>query len=170
MGAVVLHKVGFLEYFCPQQGQDFKPQGHPYTVPKHESSTPIPWEFQLQQQCSYQYYVRGKGIWDEVGTLNVLVHPRWGILANFEHKCWPWDREVRTMLKRQKQMGFECRELGYECSTILKVPRISRSSNFPVTIKWRNKRNLTNHCFFFNFNILVLVHKYFVSIPKSYRI
>ena len=25
MEAVVLHKVGFLEYFCPKQGQDFKP-------------------------------------------------------------------------------------------------------------------------------------------------
>ena len=26
--------------------------------------------------------------------LNVLGHPGWGILANFEHKCWPQDREV----------------------------------------------------------------------------
>ena len=25
MEAVVLHRVGFLEYFCPKQGQDFKP-------------------------------------------------------------------------------------------------------------------------------------------------
>ena len=25
MGAVVLHRVEFLEYFCPKQGQDFKP-------------------------------------------------------------------------------------------------------------------------------------------------
>ena len=24
MEAVVLHRVGFLEYFCPKQGQDFK--------------------------------------------------------------------------------------------------------------------------------------------------
>ena len=29
---------------------------------------------------------------DEVGTLNVIAHPTWGILANFEHKCWPRDR------------------------------------------------------------------------------
>ena len=36
----------------------------------------------------------GGGARDEVGTLNVLGHPRWGILANFEHKCWPRDREV----------------------------------------------------------------------------
>ena len=36
----------------------------------------------------------GGGPRDEVGTLNVLEHPRWGILANFEHKCWPRDREV----------------------------------------------------------------------------
>ena len=26
---------------------------------------------------------------DEVGTLNVCAHPTWGILANFEHQCWP---------------------------------------------------------------------------------
>ena len=25
MEAVVLHRVGFLEYLCPKQGQDFKP-------------------------------------------------------------------------------------------------------------------------------------------------
>ena len=36
----------------------------------------------------------GGGPQDEVGTLKVLGHPRWGILANFEHKCWPQDREV----------------------------------------------------------------------------
>ena len=32
---------------------------------------------------------RGGGPRDEVGTLNALAHPTWGILANFEHKCWP---------------------------------------------------------------------------------
>ena len=36
----------------------------------------------------------GGGPRDEVGTLNVIAHPTWGILANFEHKCWPRDREV----------------------------------------------------------------------------
>ena len=40
---------------------------------------------------------RGGGPRDEVGTLNVIAHPTWGILANFEHKCWPRDREVWTM-------------------------------------------------------------------------
>ena len=44
--------------------------------------------------CSYQYYARGGGPRDEVGTLNVRAHPTWGILANFEHNCWPRDREV----------------------------------------------------------------------------
>ena len=27
--AVVLHRVGFLAYFCPKQGQDFKPSAAP---------------------------------------------------------------------------------------------------------------------------------------------
>ena len=27
--AVVLHRVGFLAYFCPKQGQDFKPSSAP---------------------------------------------------------------------------------------------------------------------------------------------
>ena len=36
----------------------------------------------------------GGGARDEVGTLNVRARPTWGILANFEHKCWPRDREV----------------------------------------------------------------------------
>ena len=56
--------------------------------------------------CRYQRYAWGEGPRDEVGTLNVLGHPRWGILANFEHKCWPRDREVWTMLKRWKRTGF----------------------------------------------------------------
>ena len=29
MEAVVLHRVGFLEYFCPKQGQDFEPSAAP---------------------------------------------------------------------------------------------------------------------------------------------
>ena len=29
MEAVVLHRVGFLVYFCPIQGQDFKPSAAP---------------------------------------------------------------------------------------------------------------------------------------------
>ena len=29
MEAVVLHRVGFLAYFCPNQGQDFKPSAAP---------------------------------------------------------------------------------------------------------------------------------------------
>ena len=29
MEAVVLNRVGFLEYFCPKQGQDFKPLAAP---------------------------------------------------------------------------------------------------------------------------------------------
>ena len=29
MEAVVLHRVGFLEYFCRKQGQDFKPSAAP---------------------------------------------------------------------------------------------------------------------------------------------
>ena len=29
MEAVVLHRVGFLAYFCPKQGQDFKPSATP---------------------------------------------------------------------------------------------------------------------------------------------
>ena len=29
MEAVVLHRVGFLEHFCPKQGEDFKPLAAP---------------------------------------------------------------------------------------------------------------------------------------------
>ena len=106
---------------------------------------------------------RGGGPRDEVGTLNVLGHHRWGILANFEHKCWPRDREVWTMLKRRKRTGFWMWGAWIPTFRHLESTRIPRSSNFPVAIKWRNKRNLTNRCFF---NIYVLLNKYFVSIPS----
>jgi len=36
----------------------------------------------------------GGGPRDEVGTLKVRASPTWGILANFEHLCWPQGREV----------------------------------------------------------------------------
>ena len=29
MEAVIVHRVGFLEYFCPKQGQDFEPSAAP---------------------------------------------------------------------------------------------------------------------------------------------
>ena len=41
MEAVVLHRVGFLEYFCPKQGQDFKPSAAPL-YPKMGQVTPPP--------------------------------------------------------------------------------------------------------------------------------
>ena len=85
--------------------------------------------------------------WGGGGTLNVLGHPRWGILANFEHKCWPRDREVWTMLKRRKRTGFWMWEAWIRMFRQLESTRIPRSSSFPVTIKWRNKRDLTNRCF-----------------------
>ena len=57
----------------------------------------------------------GGGPRDEVGTLNVLGHPRWGILANFEHKCWSRDRLNNVKTTKANK------ELGYKCSGILNV-------------------------------------------------
>ena len=41
MEAVVLHKVGFLGYSCPKQGQDFKPLAAPLH-PNMGQVTPSP--------------------------------------------------------------------------------------------------------------------------------
>ena len=38
MEAVVLYRVGFLEYFCPKQGQDFKP----LSAPLHPNMGQVP--------------------------------------------------------------------------------------------------------------------------------
>ena len=44
--------------------------------------------------CSYQCYAwGGGGARDRVGTLNVRVRPTWGILTNFDRKCWPRERK-----------------------------------------------------------------------------
>ena len=107
----------------------------------------------------------GGGQRDEVGTLNVLGHPGWGILANFEHKYWPRDREVWTMLKWRKRTGFWMWGAWIGIFRHLEsTARIPRSSNFPVALKWKNKRNLTNRCFFLI--LTVLLNKYFVPIPS----
>ena len=40
----VVHKVGFLKYFCPKQGQDFKPSAapiYPYTPPPPPGMNPL---------------------------------------------------------------------------------------------------------------------------------
>ena len=43
MEAVVLHRVGFLEHFCPKQGQDFKPSAGPiYPSMGQVPNTPPP--------------------------------------------------------------------------------------------------------------------------------
>ena len=74
--------------------------------------------FLCQQSCQthliFQCYARWGGPWDEVGTLNVCWHPRWEILANFEHKCWPRDREVWTMgSSRKYSYLYHRRLLGF---------------------------------------------------------
>ena len=69
---------------------------------------------------------------DEVGTLNVLGHPRWGGvgIGKFE-QCQ----------NNKKWTGYWMWEAWIRVFCHLKVPSIPRSSNFPVAIKWRNKRN-----------------------------
>ena len=42
MVAVVLHRVGFLEYFCPEQGQDFKPSAAPLYPNMGQAPPPPP--------------------------------------------------------------------------------------------------------------------------------
>ena len=42
MEAVVLHRVGFLEYFCPKQGKDFKPSAAPIYPNMGELPPPPP--------------------------------------------------------------------------------------------------------------------------------
>ena len=71
-----------------------------FIIPSHEAARSISTTFTDTEvnNCFMQLsmlFPRGGGEpRDEVGTLNVLGHPRWGILGNFEHKCWPRDREV----------------------------------------------------------------------------
>ena len=48
MEAVVLHRVGFLEYFCPKQGQDFKPSAAPL-YPKMGQVNPPPLEWKIDK-------------------------------------------------------------------------------------------------------------------------
>ena len=49
MEAVVLHRVGFLEYFCPKQGQDFKPSAAPI-YPNMDQVPPPPGHISSQYE------------------------------------------------------------------------------------------------------------------------
>ena len=65
MEAIVLNRVGFLEYFCPKQGQDFKPSAA--TLPPNMSQVPPPpenasgtefpfWGMQLQRVIEFVHF------------------------------------------------------------------------------------------------------------------
>ena len=48
----------------------------------------------------------------EVGTLNVLGHPRWGILANFKNiKAGPGIGKFEQCQNDESEQGIECGEL-----------------------------------------------------------
>ena len=52
MEAVALHRVGFLAYSCPKQGQDFKPSAAPLYPNTGQVPPPPPWE--EQQVVAYE--------------------------------------------------------------------------------------------------------------------
>ena len=51
MEAVVLQRVGFLEYFCPKQDQDFKPSAAPL-YPNMGQVPPLPREKHKHHKAS----------------------------------------------------------------------------------------------------------------------
>ena len=57
MEAVVLHRVGFLEYFCPKQGQDFKPSAAPIYPNMGKVPPPPrgPSKSQIESESSYMF-------------------------------------------------------------------------------------------------------------------
>ena len=58
MEAVVLHRVGFLEYFCPKQGQDFKPSAAPIYPNMGQVPPPPPGGLALYElHSSWTYHV-----------------------------------------------------------------------------------------------------------------
>ena len=103
----------------------------------------------------------------EVGTLNVLRHPRWGILANFEQKCWPRDREVWTMSKQQERTGYWMWEAWIRVFRHLESTQHSQKLKLSSCNKMEEQKEFNKP---FLFNIYVLVNKNFACIPKSHRI
>ena len=62
MEAVVLHRVGFLDNFCPKQGQDFNPSAAP-PIPKHGSSTLPPGGKNPQEEKNIHYSLFLVSMW-----------------------------------------------------------------------------------------------------------
>ena len=61
MEAVVLHRLRFLDYFCPKQGQDFKPSAAPI-YPKMGKVPPPP-GFQYESYQRAAYPVTARVLW-----------------------------------------------------------------------------------------------------------
>ena len=57
MEAFVLHKVGFLQYFCPKQGQDFKPSAAP-TYPNIDKVPPPPRGYKVAYIVNNLHFVQ----------------------------------------------------------------------------------------------------------------
>ena len=57
MDAVVLQRVGFLEYFCPKQGQDFKPSAAPIYPNMGKVHTPTPGRIYIVYSKTIKFYL-----------------------------------------------------------------------------------------------------------------
>ena len=71
MEAVVLHRVGFLAYFCPKQGQDFKPSAAPLypnmgqVTPPPPGFSPPP-TFNVDDQVIFSLFVGKNAIFSNI--------------------------------------------------------------------------------------------------------
>jgi len=82
MEAVVLHRVPFLEYFCPKQGQDLKPSAAPLypnmgQVPPHRALVIMGYE-SLYHESLYKYGKRTRNFGEVFISSLVYFATFWG--------------------------------------------------------------------------------------------
>ena len=101
MEAVVLHRVGFLVYFCPKQGQYFKPSAAPLYPNMGQVPPPPPREFTLRQMV--KVWPRDNSTLsrnaETKGFARITSHPVRGCTGKNKAFCSPGTQNGRRVIK-----------------------------------------------------------------------
>ena len=120
MEAVVLHRVGFLAYFCPKQGQDFKPSAAPLYPNMGQVPPPPPPGSPVTSRCSGNEEAEDRKPDRTFGVVTVFYFPIFRqARPDFFRECLRAHegRESRPDTRERRKWSI----FALECTKLIKV-------------------------------------------------